>query len=142
MIRPLLSTVALLTLLGGAASAETIEVQMLNKSGSDLMVFEPAFVHAAPGDTIRFVPTDKGHNAESIEGMIPAGAEPFSGKSGKEIEVTLSVDGLYAVRCKPHYAMGMVMLIAVGDARVPEGYLDGRVPKKAKERLEAALKAM
>lgn len=142
MIRPLLSTVALLALMGGAVNAETIEVKMLNKSGSEMMVFEPDFVRAAPGDTIRFVATDKGHNAESIEGMIPEGAEAFSGKLNKDTEITVSVDGLYAVRCKPHYAMGMVMLIAVGDVVTPDGYLEGRVPKKAKERFEAALNAM
>ena len=38
------------------------------------MVFEPSFVKIAPGDTVRFVSTDKGHNAETIKGMLPEGA--------------------------------------------------------------------
>ncbi|MEO1952905.1 pseudoazurin [Thioclava sp.] len=142
MIRTLISALAMTALLSGAASAETHEVHMLNKGEKGMMVFEPALVKAAPGDTIRFIPTDKGHNAESIDGMIPDGADGFAGKVNKEVEVTLDTEGLYAVRCKPHYAMGMVMVIAVGDVEAPEGFLEGRVPKKAKERFEEELGAL
>mgnify|MGYP006188880013 CR=1 FL=1 len=39
------------------------------------MVFSPAFVQARPGDTIRFVPTNPGHNAETIAGPLPD--QPF-----------------------------------------------------------------
>jgi pseudoazurin len=140
MIRPLATGLALAALMGGAAVAETFEVKMLNKgSDGERMVFEPAFVQAAPGDTIKFLATDPGHNAESVDGMIPDDAEGFSGRINEEIEVTLTEDGLYAIRCTPHYAMGMVMTIAVGDAEVPEGYLEGRVPPRAKQRFEAQL---
>jgi pseudoazurin len=131
---------ALAALIGGAAWAETHEVRMLN-AGADKerMVFEPAFLKVAAGDTVRFVASDKGHNAESLPGMIPEGAEAFKGKINEEIEVTLGVEGLYAVLCKPHYAMGMVMTIAVGDAAVPEDFLEGRIPPRAKARFEAQL---
>lgn len=139
MFRPLISGLALAALLGTAASAEVFEVQMLNKNGDDRMVFEPGFVQAAPGDTIRFVASDKGHNAQSVDDMIPAGAEAFKGKINQEIEVTLDVEGVYAVKCNPHYAMGMVMTIAVGDVDMPAGFLEGRIPKKAKSRFEAQL---
>ncbi len=140
MIRTVTTALAFATLMGAAAFAETHEVQMLNKGADGArMVFEPAFVQAAPGDTIRFVATDKGHNAESVKGMVPEGAEMFAGKINEEIEVTLDAEGVYAVMCKPHYAMGMVMTIAVGDVDAPEGFLEGRVPKKAKERFEEQL---
>lgn len=99
---------------GGAAAAE-IEVHMLNKGAKGAMVFEPDFIVAAPGDTIRFVPTDKGHNVETIKGMFPAGAEAFKSKFNEEFSVTLSAEGVYGVKCAPHYAMGMVALIRVGE---------------------------
>ncbi|TJV69892.1 MAG: pseudoazurin, partial [Mesorhizobium sp.] len=70
-------------------------VQMLNKGEKGAMVFQPAFVQAAPGDTVRFVPTDKTHDAQSIKGMIPDSAEPFKGKMNEEITVTLTQDGVY-----------------------------------------------
>ncbi len=122
-------------LISGAAWAETVEVQMLNKGEAGTMVFEPGFVQIAPGDTVKFIAADKGHNAESVVEMIPEGADPFKGKINEEIEVTFDVEGLYGVKCTPHFAMGMVMTIAVGeDAEVPDDYLEGRLPKNAKER--------
>ncbi|SNY91166.1 pseudoazurin [Cohaesibacter sp. ES.047] len=137
----ILTTAAILTgLLGTAAVAETFEVKMLNKSGKERMVFEPDFVRIASGDTVRFVPTDKGHNAQTIKDRIPEGAEPFKGKMSKEFEVSLTKEGLYAIECKPHFAMGMVMTIAVGDIETaPDSFLEGRIPKKAKKRFEAQL---
>ncbi|MGR3677709.1 MAG: plastocyanin/azurin family copper-binding protein, partial [Paracoccaceae bacterium] len=68
---------------------------------------------------------------------FPEGGDQFKGKINEEIEVTLDVEGVYGVMCKPHYAMGMVMTIAVGAVDVPEDFLEGRVPKKAKARFEA-----
>ena len=60
------------------------------------------------------MPTDKTHNAESIKDMVPEGAQPFRGKPSEEITVTLTKEGVYGVKCAPHYGMGMVALIVVG----------------------------
>jgi len=139
MFRSLISGLALAALLGGAASAEVFEVHMLNKSDNGTMVFEPELVQIAPGDTVKFIPTDKAHNAESVDGMIPAGAEAFKGKINQELDVTFDAEGVYAVKCNPHFAMGMVMTIKVGDAAAPDDFLAGRLPKKAKERFETQL---
>jgi pseudoazurin len=80
-----------------------------------MMVFDPAFVKIQPGDTVRFVPADKGHNAELIKGMAPEGAPSFKTVVGKEETVTFDKPGLYGFKCSPHYIMGMVGLIEVGD---------------------------
>ncbi len=109
----LAAAISILALSNGASAEEHV-VQMLNKGEKGAMVFQPAFVKAAPGDTVKFVPTDKSHDAESIKGMIPAGAEPFKGKTNEEITVTLTQEGVYGVKCAPHYGMGMVALIVVG----------------------------
>ena len=52
-------------LLASAAHAAEHEVKMLD-IGSDKapMVFEPAVLKIAPGDTVTFIPTNKGHNVE------------------------------------------------------------------------------
>ena len=99
----------------GAAGAAEFEVKMLNKGEKGSMVFEPDLIVAAPGDTIRFVPTDKGHNVETIKGMFPEGADAFKSKFNQEFTVTLDKEGVYGVKCTPHYAMGMVALIRVGE---------------------------
>ena len=98
----------------GARAAE-VEVKLLNKGGDGaVMVFEPAFVKIAPGDTVKFVSTDKGHNAESIKGMLPEGAAPFLGKNNEDIAVKFEQEGVYGIKCLPHYGMGMVAMIVVG----------------------------
>jgi pseudoazurin len=112
----ILATFALLSI--GTAQAAEHEVKMLNKGERGVMVFEPAVLQVAPGDTVHFVPTDKSHNAESIEGMLPEGAQPFAGKINEAVTVTFTQDGVYGIKCKPHYAMGMVALVVVGDPKV------------------------
>lgn len=140
MFRTITTALLFAALMGGTAMAETFEVQMLNKSGDQTMVFEPDFLRVAPGDIVKFVPTDKGHNAQSIKGMTPDSAEPFTGRLGKEIAVTFDTKGLYAIECKPHYAMGMVMTVVVGGATTaPADFLAGRIPPRAKARFEAQL---
>ena len=128
---------AALALVGGTAFAETIEVQMLNQGEQGVMVFEPSFVQAQPGDVIHFVPTDPGHNVASIEGMLPEGVEEFEGDLGKEFSLTVETEGLYGIKCVPHAGMGMVGLIQVGAATNKDAIteaIDGQ-RGKAKERL-------
>ena len=123
----------------GISWAEEIEVKMLNKGEEGKMVFEPSFIKASKGDTIIFLPTDKGHMAASIKGMIPKGAKSFKSKINKKFKYTVTEEGLYGIRCTPHYANGMVALIQVGDAD-PADFLKGKkVPKKSKTRLETYL---
>lgn len=72
----------------GAAGAAEVEVKMLNKGAEGVMVFEPAFVKINPGDTVKFVAADKGHNVETIDAMIPEGGKTFVGKMNEEVVVT------------------------------------------------------
>jgi pseudoazurin len=111
---PTIAAAAMLAMTSLAAAAE-IEIKMLNK-GSDggMMVFEPALAKIEPGDTVKFVATDKGHNAETIKGMLPEGAASFVGKNGEDVTVKFDQAGVYGVKCLPHYGMGMVALIVVG----------------------------
>jgi pseudoazurin len=96
------------------AGAREWQVRMVNAGPKGGMEFVPAFVSAKPGDTVKFLATDRGHNAESIAGMLPAGATPFKGKINEEIVVKLTAPGLYGVKCQPHLSMGMVALIQIG----------------------------
>lgn len=117
-MKRMLTAAALLSSLAfaGAAYAEEHEVLMLNRgSDGEAMVFEPAFLKVAPGDTVRFVPTDMSHNSEAVLGMLPEGAEAWKGKINEEIAVTFDAEGVYGVKCLPHYALGMVALVQVGE---------------------------
>ena len=96
------------------ARAADHEVKMLNRGESGMMVFEPAYLDIARGDSVTFVSTDPGHNAQSIKGMIPEGAKPFRGQMSKSLTVTFEKEGIYGYKCMPHYPMGMVGVIHVG----------------------------
>ncbi|MEP9398598.1 pseudoazurin [Mesorhizobium sp. KR2-14] len=122
-----------MALFAGNALAADHQVQMLNKGEKGAMVFQPDFIQAAPGDTVTFLPTDNGHDAESIKGMIPEGADAFKGKMNEQITVTLDKEGLYGVKCTPHYGMGMVALIVVGSPGNLEEAKAVKHPGKAKK---------
>ncbi|MGB3556223.1 MAG: pseudoazurin [Jannaschia sp.] len=137
------ATIALSAFLSCAAQAETVEVQMLNRGEKGAMVFEPDFLRITPGDTVKFIATDKTHNAESILEMMPEGAEAFKGRINEEIEFTPVIEGIYGIKCTPHFAMGMVMTVAVGDvAEIPENYFEGRIPRKAQERFSEQIELL
>ena len=136
--KPLAAALAALVMgMGGAAMAADFQVLMLNK-GTDgkTMGFSPSYLQVEPGDTVTFIPADRGHNAESILDMIPADAQHWKGKIDEEFTVTLTVPGLYAFKCFPHYAMGMVGLVQVGDDRSNlTELMNVRLPAKAQARM-------
>ncbi|MDO4683603.1 MAG: pseudoazurin [Lautropia sp.] len=135
-----LSLAALSALLHAPASAETHLVRMLNRNATGAMVYEPDFLQIRPGDTVKFLATRSGHDAASIENMMPDGAKPFKGGIDEEIEVSFDVPGLYGVKCLPHYAMGMVMLIQVGDGDARQMLkIPSDVPALARKRFEEIL---
>ena len=102
-------------LLAGAAHAAEHEIKMLD-IGSDkaTMVFEPAVLKIAPGDTVTFIPTNKGHNVESK--VVPEGAEAFKSELDEKYSVKLDKEGVYIYVCPPHSMMNMAGVIQVGEA--------------------------
>ncbi|ARO54849.1 pseudoazurin [Methylorubrum zatmanii] len=109
------ATLAIATTL--PAAADEVAVKMLNSGPGGMMVFDPALVRLKPGDSIKFLPTDKGHNVETIKGMAPDGAEYVKTTVGQEAVVKFDKEGVYGFKCAPHYMMGMVALVVVGDKR-------------------------
>lgn len=93
-------------------------ILMLNAACGDSNtpnVFEPAILRINRGESVTFLPTDAGHNAASKRGMIPEGAQPWNGAIDEVLTVDFTVPGIYGYLCLPHYEMGMVGLIVVGE---------------------------
>lgn len=134
-MRKLMMLGALVAGLGiaGVSQAAEVQIKMLNKGTEGVMVFEPAVVKIAPGDTVRFVATDKGHNVETIEAMLPEGAQAVVGKISEEVAITFDKPGVYGYKCKPHYGMGMVAMVVVGDAPNLDQAKAATHPGKAKQ---------
>ena len=90
-------------------------VKMLNQGSGGVMVFEPAVLKVAVGDSVTFESTDAAHNSASLPGMIPENAVSWNGQLSRDITVTLTQPGVYAYQCTPHSMMAMVGVIQVGD---------------------------
>ena len=140
-MRSLLFSAALFAVSSVPAFAATIEVEMLNKNDAgERMVFSQELIRAEIGDVVRFVPTDKSHNAQSLKNALPEGQEAFKGKMNKEVEYVITESGLTAVICQPHQNVGMVALIVVGnDLSNAQQILDARLRGKGKDKIEALI---
>jgi pseudoazurin len=138
----ILATVGLVALSLAASQASAAEhiINMLNK-GADgkAMVFEPDFVRAAVGDTIKVVPVDKGHFAVPLPKVWPAGATEVKGKMNAELVFTVDREGIYGLKCTPHYAMGMVAMIQVGTAPIADDIKAVKLPGEGGKRFAAQL---
>ena len=124
-----------------AAFAEEHVIEMRN-TGSDRqpMVFEPAYLEIAPGDTVTFVNAMGVHNAQTIDGMLPEGVEGFVGDMNSDVSFIASEEGLYGIKCLPHYGLGMVAVSQVGDDTANlEAARAVRHPARANQRMPELL---
>lgn len=95
-----------------ALAAEHV-IKMKNSGEDGAMVFEPGYLEAEVGDTVKFVKTDPSHN--SVSEVVPEGAESWSGDINEEITVTLDEEGVYVYKCTPHAPLNMAGVIKVGE---------------------------
>lgn len=94
------------------AAEHTVEMKNVGEDGS--MVFEPAVLRVAVGDTVHFLPTDLAHNSESVEGLTPEGSITWKGEMNKKVSVVLDKEGVYVYQCLPHVPLAMVGVIVAG----------------------------
>ena len=109
------------------------QVKMWSSNKGEMMVFEPAVLKIMPGDTVKWLNSNPDHNSASIDGMIPSGATGWNGKRNEEIEVTFDKEGVYGYKCTPHYPLGMVGFIIVGDNKDNLGAVE-ELAKKEEEK--------
>jgi plastocyanin len=111
------------------AVAATVEVKLL-QTPEGKTYFEPAGIHIAVGDTVRWLQISGFHSITAYhprndqhELRIPESSEPWDSdilladypKPGSTFEHVFSVQGVYDYFCKPHEMAGMVGRIVVGD---------------------------
>ena len=77
--------------------------------------FTPMHLFVQPGDTVQWKNMVI-HDTQSMDGLIPPGAEPWLSKIGQEYKITVTAEGVYIYKCNPHFANGMVGAIIVGEA--------------------------
>ncbi len=92
--------------------AKNYQVKMLNSFEGQSMLFVPGFLKIEKGDSVTFVPTNSGHNSQSV--FTPKNAKSWSGKNNEEITINFSEEGIFIYQCSLHLVMGMVGVIEVG----------------------------
>ena len=128
---------------GGPAAAADYEIKLLSRGTAGAFVFEPMILRVAPGDTVTFIPIDKGHAGSLIGGFAPKGAIAWQGKLNRPVTVNFRQEGVYGVRCVAHYSLGMAGMVIVGDPGpnlAAARALD--LPKMVRERIGATLAAL
>jgi len=142
-------------------TAATIEVKLM-QTPAGRTYFDPAGVHIAAGDTVRWVQINGFHSItayhpsnDNHELRIPVSAQPWDSdillahfpKQGATFEHIFTVPGVYDYFCKPHEMAGMVGRIVVGDpgdgpATKPFGYAPNKrwklVPEAARKAFPSA----
>ena len=126
-------------LISSPVIASEVIVEMLNKDANgNRMVYSQEIVEIASGSTVKWVPTDKGHNVEII---ASPNEMKFKSKNGKVTSITFETSGIYYYWCTPHKGMGMIGLVVVGGdtsnkAQISKAKAIGKSKKKLKALLE------
>jgi len=95
--------------------------------------YDPMVLQINPGDSVNWT-NMSGHNVNFEEGNIPAEAEPWRTSIGQNVSRTFEQEGLYLYKCDPHFSLGMVGAIIVGE---PDNVAE--VEKNAKGMYKRAL---
>ena len=85
-------TIGLLVSTTAYSASETIE--MLNKSGNEMMVYSKKVVKINVGDSVLWKASTKGHNVEFIKNGVPEGVDKFKSKMNVDVEYTFTVPGI------------------------------------------------
>ena len=103
----------------GTAAGQTTKEVIVGPGGN--LVYEPATVYVAPGDTVSFVWESDNHNVV-VESQPEEGGweghEPLE-NTGFEYEHTFETTGTYSYFCQPHQTAGMVGEVIVNESGQP-----------------------
>jgi pseudoazurin len=125
-------------LLATPAFAAEITVDMLNAKDGEMYVYSTKIVRVAVGDVVTWKATNAGHNAVFVPKAFPEGAAPLDGMLSKDVSYTFDKPGIYMVKCNPHYGLGMLQAVVVGnDVSNLEQVKAANYPGKAKAAADA-----
>jgi pseudoazurin len=105
------------------------------------LVYAPLVVNIAIGDSVAWENMSS-HDTQSMEGLIPAGAEHWHSAMGENYQHTFTVEGVYIYKCTPHYGAGMGGVIIVGNPVNIEDIKAQNVKGAGKRLVKKAIKAV
>ncbi len=119
--------------------AADITIEMLNKApeGKERNIYSEEIARVNVGDTITWLPTNKGHN---IEMVASPNNMKLKSKNNKEVQITFKEPGIYYYWCTPHKGMGMIGLVVVGgDTSNKDQIAKAKAIGKSKKKLKKLL---
>ena len=125
-------------LMSTPALAADMTIEMLNKdSDGNRQIFSEELARIDIGDTITWIPTNKGHN---IEMVASPNNMKLKSKNNKEVQITFKDPGIYYYWCTPHKGMGMIGLVVVGgDTSNKDQIAKAKAIGKSKKKLKKLL---
>lgn len=111
-IRMILFLSQLIVFLFSTLSSAVAEEHIISAGATN---FSPLHVFIKHGDTVKWTNMTI-HDTQSMDGLIPEGADHWLSNIGQELAITLETEGVYIYKCNPHFANGMVGAIIVGEA--------------------------
>jgi len=108
-IRLALATILVATVMAKQAIAAVIQIEF-----TQFDTFSIEVANIGVGDTVEWLPKNKGHNVEFLAGPDMAKLPPKSNMNEFH-SVRFEKQGVYLYGCTPHLNMGMLGLIVVGN---------------------------
>ena len=105
---------ALATMLGATVMANQAIAEVLQIEFTQFDTFSVEVANIGVGDTVEWLPKNKGHNVEFLAGPDMADLPPKSNMNEFH-SVRFEKQGVYLYGCSPHLNMGMLGLIVVGN---------------------------
>lgn len=102
--------------------------------------YEPMVTVIQPGDIVAWENMSS-HDTQSMEGLIPEGAEHWHSAMGENYQRTFTVEGIYIYKCTPHFGAGMGGAIIVGQPTNLEVIKNSDAKGAAKRLVKKALAA-
>ena len=93
--------------------ADTV-IEMLNKSGDEMMVFSKTLVHVKVGDSVTWKATHKTHSVAFMKDGVPDGVPLYKSPFNQDAHFVFKTPGIYVYKCTAHYGMGMIGVVVVG----------------------------
>ena len=104
-----LATMLVATMTADQAMADVIQIEF-----TQFDTFSIEVANIGVGDTVEWLPKNKGHNVEFLAGPDMADLPPKSNMNEFH-SVRFEKQGVYLYGCTPHLDMGMLGLIVVGN---------------------------
>jgi len=104
-----LAAMLMATVMAKQAMADVIQIEF-----TQFDTFSIEVANIGVGDTVEWLPKNKGHNVEFLAGPDMADLPPKSNMNEFH-SVSFEKQGVYLYGCTPHLNMGMLGLIVVGN---------------------------